>query len=525
MALGGRLWGLLVALALLAPASAAASATQESLLQDDDLLLYGGPGVADRTLTELKLLGVDRVRVSIHWRNVAPARRSDLKDPTDPGSYERSQFDGVDHLLRAARSQGIKVLVTVTGPVPDWAGGELRGRRSVRPSTKAYGQFVEMLGRRWSGSYRDENQGKGVLPRVDAWSLWNEPNWWSSLLPQWRITKRGNPRPVAARMYRRLHRAASAGLERSGHGSDTILLGELAPLGSVQTRATSSIKPVPFLLELFCLRKDLTPMTPAQAARRFCDYDRHGPLAATAFAHHPYTITSAPGVPTTDPDAITLPDAGRLYAILDAAAAAGRIRPREMPVWHTEFGWQTGPPDPFRGVSLTQQAAWIGEAERLSWTDARVAVHGQFLLRDDEPRADQPAGSRSYWGTWQSGLRFDDGTPKPAYAAYRLPLAGPRRIEAGAPLELWGQVRPAHGPTTVTIERKLVSEDTWEPVQQVAVTDPRGYFTTTVVNPREGDYRYVWEAPDTAKQRRFLFFPATDGTTEIASAAVYVAVE
>src|SRR4029079_14096591 len=101
-------------------APARASPSQESLFMDDTLLLYRGDDTADRTLDELARLGVDRVRVSLHWRAVAPRHR-DLEPPdaltgaTAPAAYPPSVFDAHDHLLRAAAARGIAVLVNVTG--------------------------------------------------------------------------------------------------------------------------------------------------------------------------------------------------------------------------------------------------------------------------------------------------------------------------------------------------------------------------------------------------------------------------
>jgi hypothetical protein len=516
------------ALALALPGAAAASATQEALLQDDDQFLYHGPERANESLDQVRDLGVEIVRVSIHWRNVAPHRREDLGgDPADPARYDDSEFDAIDHVLRAARARGIRVLVTVTGPAPDWAVRRplAAGRHGIyKPRAGEYGAFVEMLGRRWSGSYRDENQGGDVIPRADAWSLWNEPNWHASLMPQWVTGPRGERRPHAGRHYRALHRAAVAGLERAGHGGDTILLGETAPMGSKFKRARSPLKPGVFLRQLLCLRRDLRPMRGRQYRRNGCDFHRLGPLKATGYAHHPYPVKSPPQEGHPDPDRFKLADAPELLRLLDAAAAAGRIAP-QLPLWYTEFGWQTEP-DPIRGISLLRHARWLGEAERMSYRQPRVAVHGNFLLRDDEPRTHEPPGSNAYWTTWQSGLLTQDGTPKPAYDAFRLPLVAPRTIPPGSPLELWGVVRPAdhRSPTRVTVQRRARADAPWEDVGQLTVADPRA-FTATIPEPRPGDYRIVWQPPAPAARKRLLFEDVpSPAPAPVVSSPVYVGV-
>ena len=82
------------------------------------------------------------------------------------------------------------------------------------------------------------------------------------------------------------------------------------------------------------------------------------------------------------------------------------------PLWLTEYGYQTNPPDRLLGVSYALQAAYIGEADLRVWQQSGVTVLIHFLVRD-EPSL----------GGWQSGLFTVGGTPKPAYHAFALPLA------------------------------------------------------------------------------------------------------
>jgi hypothetical protein len=228
-----------------------------------------------------------------------------------------------------------------------------------------------------------------------------------------------------------------------------------------------------------------------------------GPLEVSGYAHHPYSIIYAPDVGSPNGDDITLADRDRLTRLVDAAADAGRL-PRDLPLWWTEYGWQTNPPDPVRGVALGDQARWIGEAERRTWDDSRVAAMTQFLLRDDLPRRGARPGSARYWGTYQSGLEFADGRRKPAYAAYRLPLAAPRAVSAGAPLPLWGRVRPARagGDAEVQLEFAPQGSNDFQPVgDPLAVTDERGVFETTLTASRSGSYRFRWPAGEGARTR------------------------
>lgn len=481
---------MLLALAL-APAAHAAGG-QESILQDDNLLLYRGDAASTRTLTEAAALGFDRVRLSVHWRSIAPAQRAGLTGPaTDPASYEAAAFDKFDHVVREGRRLGVGVLFNVTGPAPTWASGRRAGRRvngQFKPSARGFGQFVEMLGRRYSGSYPDEHK-EGILPRVGHWSVWNEPNQGAFLQPQWERDRNGAFVPASPRIYRGLVRAMTAGLARSGHGRDVVLLGETAPLGAVRKGRTRAMAPGRFLTELLCLdRRTYRPLRPPALRRKRCDFGERGALAVNAYGHHPYPVMQPPGRRRGDPEEFSLADRDELARLLDAALAAGRV-PTGLALWFTEFGWQTRPPDPYRGIPLDRHALWIAQAEHIMRGDPRVAATSNFLLRDDDPWMRFPATDRRRWTTYQTGLRFDDGRPKPALEAFRLPLVrtGPRSV--------WGLVRPATGPTSVQLEFASAGSDAFQPLGDALTTDGHGQFSLAVTTPGPGRLRFRWVPP------------------------------
>ena len=482
-------------LALLAGTSAHASSTQESVFQDDDLLIHVSPAEADRTMGELARLGVDRVRLSAIWKDIAPATRP--ANLTDPGAYDQRKLAHIDTAVRTAHAHGIQVLMNVRGGVPSWAmpariPRKFAGREAYKPDPELFRAFVEMMGRRYSGSYQR-------LPRVDFWSIWNEPNWGSLLHPQAVRTRKGRLQTVSPYLYRALYRAGIAGLAATGHGSDRVLIGETAPIGR-RPGELSPMKPARFLRDLFCLNRKLRPLRGAAARRLRCDFDRAGPLQATGYGHHAYSVMDPPAERSADRGFIRLGDLGRLERILDAAAAAGRI-PAGLPIWMTEYGYQTKP-DPFRGVDPAQHAAWLVEAEHLMWKNPRVASSAQFLLQDDEPRTAYAAGSLGYWATYQSGLKYTDGTPKPAYEAYRLPLFAPGGLHPGQPMELWGMVRPGPNgePQRVQIEWRGGPQEPWVALPEQPVTDGMGFFTVTVPSARAGEYRFQWLRAEATSQ-------------------------
>ena len=95
----------------------------------------------------------------------------------------------------------------------------------------------------------------------------------------------------------------------------------------------------------------------------------------------------------SDAEFAPLADLGRLEQALDRSVAAYGVT-RRLPIYLTEYGYETNPPNPFRGVAPATQAAYLDEAEYLAWRDPRVRTLSQFLLRDSRPRPRLPAGQR-----------------------------------------------------------------------------------------------------------------------------------
>ena len=497
-------------LLLALPASAPAAPYMVSVMQDDNQLVYGNRAQLRNALDQMKGLGVEAARATLLWRAIAPegtARRKPRGfNGAKPGAYPPHVWDPYDALVVGAAARGIAPYLNPTGPGPRWAHGTTRIKKAQgawRPSRKEFQKFVLAAGRRYSGSYRDENSGGRVLPRVSFWGLWNEPNQPGWLTPQ-SEEKRGVGMIAAApHLYRELLIAGAKGLLASGHADDLVLIGELAPIGSAKrpNGARSSLRPGFFLHEMFCLNRRYRPFTGRAAQARGCNrLDRLGVLERfprLGFGHHPYTRKRAPTKPERQRDMMNIGNVGALPRALDRIAARTGLLPPDMPVFHTEFGYQTLP-DPFRGVSHALQAQYINEGDFIAWRHPRVFSTAQFQLYDVPPRDEFPRDTPAYWATYQSGLftALPEGQAKLGVSAYKFPLVVRRK---GGTVRIWGQTRFAPNGATypVYLQYRTPGSSQWanagDPVQ---VTHNQGYFQARRPAQSGATWRAVWAEPD-----------------------------
>ena len=428
----------LAALALV-PATASAASDQVMTFEAPRELL--SDATRDKTLDEIRAFGVKRVRILMYWQGIAPDGKAKTRpdfDAANPDAYPREGWAPYDNLFQAAGARGIEVYVTLTGPAPRWATKSKRDTLT-RPNAKEFGLFATAAGRRYGD-------------KVAIWSIWNEPNQPQFLKPQFRKGK-----PYSPKLYRGLYQEARKGLDASGNGGDTILIGETSPRGNSRI-----VAPLAFLRGVLCLKSNY------KKAGRCSKLDIDG------YAHHPYTTLQGPRYKPPKDD-VTIGVLSRLTSALDRAARAGAV-PRRLGIFLTEFGIQSKP-DPY-AVSTAQQAEFIAISERIAYRNSRVRTFSQYLMSDDDPRA---GGER--YGGFESGLRTSTGKAKPALEAYRLPLVARKG-------RLWGLVRPAGGATTVTVQYRD-RKGGWKDLANVA-TNSRGYWSKRTKAKKGRVYRVKW---------------------------------
>ena len=408
-----------------------------------------------------------------------------------------------DTIVRDVQARGMTLDLDLVPPPPAWVSGkgapDPTTQPEWRPSAVEFGRFVRAVATRYSGRYVPPG-GSRPLPRVSFWSIWNEPNLGTELAPQ---AVPHTQIEISGHLYRGLVDAAWSAFEATGHGKDTILIGEIAPAGATFGDAPglfAAMAPLRFLRALYCVDASYRPLRGAAASERGCPTTPAGSAAfvaahpglfhASGFADHPYPQGLPPNTATPgEPDYAELADIPRLERALDTLQRVYGSHTR-FPIWSTEYGYQTTPPDTEPGtVSPTVAAYYLNWSEYLTWLNPRLRSYDQYLLND--------AAS----GVFAAGLESATGVPKPGFYAYRMPIFLPAtKTKAGHPLEVWGCVRPVdhthgHRPQRVRIQFRASSGASFKTVSTVPITDRHGYFDVLQQFSGSGTVRLAWSYP------------------------------
>jgi hypothetical protein len=455
----------LIAAALALPAGASASQSQTTYFEAGTTMLESRSQA--KVFSQMQALGVKALRVELSWASVVPSATSATKpafDATNPASYNWALYAPV---LARAQALGWPVLLTVTSPVPRWATSNKKAPYVTRPDQRDFQEFMTAVAREFGS-------------QVSVYSIWNEPNHPAFLMPQWS----SNGKPASPRIYRGLYQAGYAGLLAAGLTHPKVLFGETAPTGfdTVNPRREGSrallhdVAPLAFLREALCLNS------------HYRRAGSCGKLQMSGYAHHGYTKAVNPHWVSSKRDDVTIGSLSRLSAALDRAAGAGAI-PSHLPIYLTEFGVQSFPNREL-GVSVSRQAEYDAIAERIAWSNSRVAAFSQYLLKDD-PLGGRPGSSVAGGAVgFQTGLEYVSGKPKPLYTAWPVPLTVSR---SHGRYSLWGLVRPATGPTKVTLLVRRPGSRSYR-VLKTVTTNSRGYWALS--SSAAGQlWRVRWKSP------------------------------
>ena len=439
---------------------AAASTTQTTFFEAPNDLLSAS--TRPHAIAQLQSLGVHALRIVMYWEDVALAPNS-TKVPkvnlASPNEYDWGQYAA---LIDEASALHWTIMLDVSGPEPKWATASKKDH-VTRPTAYLYQDLMTAVGKEFGS-------------KVSLWAIWNEPNHPFFLMPQFN----SNGTPASPMMYRSLWQAGYAGLRQAGLKSPRVLIGDTAPTGYEHTTGAHDMAPITFLQGTLCLNSHWRKASTCAE------------LPAYGWAHHAYSLPAGPYFQWSDPNEVTIGSLSRLTRALDLAARAHAIR-GGMPIYLTEFGWQTKPNNSGLAVSYAQQAQFNAISEHIAYLNGRVAGFSQYLLRDDPVGGPAGSGVSGGYVGFQTGLETVKGAPKPSYNGFRLPLTV---TPSGHGFQLWGLVRPATGRTHLQVIVLNKHSRRYVNLLRSVTTNSGGYWTIHTSDTAGQQFEVRWRAPN-----------------------------
>ncbi|HEV3230527.1 MAG TPA: hypothetical protein VGY97_13705 [Solirubrobacteraceae bacterium] len=499
----------------------------QTAIQDDVSFIDKSPQAIVAAMSQVRALGIDRVRLSASWSSLTWARDSRVVpafNPADPAAYEQARWSALDFAVRAAHDAGLKVMIDIAFWAPGWAGrgAEPRVRRDV--NAYQFAEFAQAVARRYSGSFvapssqvtipapqgeptpenpaagktgggsplpgalpgppgvpappppaaraarkghvarghapraghaadagsPDQNSASGAqapgspLPRVDMFTLWNEPNHPAFLMPQWK-GRRGARTPASPRVYRPMVVLGYSAI-KAVQPDATVLIGNTSSFGG--RGPPDPVAPLKFLRTLACVNGRLRPLHTHDCARFHM-------LPGDGWAQHPYSLTGTPAkkADPQHPDNIYMGNLSALAHTLDRLVAMRRLAPGLRSIYITEYGYETHRLKDRPALSPVKQARYLTWGEYLASRIPNVKLFSQFLLRDQPPSAAVQSDSpRRPHGQFYSGLEYANGTPKLALRTFVAGLFAAR--ESSHAILLWGRLRLGSQSFKVVIEHR-----------------------------------------------------------------------
>jgi hypothetical protein len=310
-------------LALLASGGASASTHIQYGIQDDAWLLYGPPESPAARIQTLQKLGVDLVRLTLHWETVAPTAPADPRNPDDP-AYQWGLYDSMLQRLHAAH---ISVLISLWG-TPRWANAGQKPNYAPTDPT-AFASFAYAVSLKY--------------PWITRWTVWNEPNVRLFLIPN-------SPSVYTTRLLNPAYRAL-----KSANPRNLVAGGVTSP-----RKTPSGVSPIAWIRGM-------------RASRALLD----------AYAQNPYPVRPGETPSSGGCWSCTEVTMATLPKLIAEVKRNFGVRTR---IWLTEYGYNSKPPSKWLGVSNSLQARYVGEAALRAYLSPRVDLLIHFLVRD-EPNA------------------------------------------------------------------------------------------------------------------------------------------
>jgi hypothetical protein len=367
----------LVLAATVAPSLATAKPRMLVGVQDDPTLRWRPDRKAAFRVAQKANVGI--VRTTVYWSRIAETRPRNGANPFD----RAYRFADLDEFVRNAGTHGMEVMLTIWG-TPKWA-NHGAGQNHAPSKLSDLRDFARALANRYNGRHAG-------FPFVRYYTVWNESNLGLFLSPQY------NPRtkkPIAPRIYAGIYRAAYAGI-KAGNPRALVGIGETSARGRDRFLGAQGVQETE---------------SPGRFAKRLAG--QRPRLKFDAWSHHPYptNLRQRPTQRVRWPN-VTLTQVPRF-----ADRLGQWFHRKSVPIWITEYGYQTRPAEP-GGVTTGQQAAYLTQAMRFAAGDPNVEMFIWFILRDD-PTSE-----------WKSGLVSRNGVKKPSYAAF---ARGAAKYDARSP--------------------------------------------------------------------------------------------
>jgi hypothetical protein len=354
---------LIAAMVLAAPSPAFASRSMEIGLQDDAVFVDQAGIGRETGFARAKEIGVTTIRANMLWSRVmTEAQANQIKHPKNP-QYDFSKFDA---LVDGARAHGFRVQLTITGPAPAWA-TKSRELGTRNPNVKDFTRFTTLVAKHFKG-------------KIDRYSIWNEPNWYTWL----------SPAKTGAAQYRALYTAGYTAIKKTDRKAK-VIFGELAP----RERQGASVAPLTFIKSVLCVDKRFKK-------KKGCPIVRTDGVSV-----HPYDYSHAPNshaIPAGDVSVGTVSRLTSALGKLRKAKALATPANKQPPVHLTEFAYFASGP---LALPRDTRARYITQAFSEARANPQIAQILYFGLVQNPFRQ------------WDTGLLMPDGTPDTTFTALK----------------------------------------------------------------------------------------------------------
>jgi hypothetical protein len=304
-------------------------------------------------------LGVGIYQYGIGWGSVAPTRPANPTDPNDPAYVWPYDADAA---FAEAAKYGMQVSVTLT-QAPGWAnGGNNIFHAPLNPQD--FADFATAASRRYPG--------------VKLWAIWGEPTvgGGSHFEP---FSKKTTPRRYATLLDAAYGALKAASPANRVIGGNTITKGQIKPLDFMKGMRLKNGQPP---------RMDM--------------------WGHNAFSTRKPNIKQNPKKPGT----ADISDVDTMVQWLDRYIRKGK-RNRKVKIFLSEWTIPTEHSGYLFNFWADRKtvASYLTKALKIARKQKRVFTLGWYQLYDEPPN---PRGDQMHWG-----LLTHDGTPKPAYFAFK----------------------------------------------------------------------------------------------------------